>query len=144
MAPPKKRRNQQLLEEFLEDLLPWIDRKQDFDVIIEVLRSMQKTDSLPVRDDMPAQFRKIDDACRFEIFKMQPEGIVWIGYIEGFENAREILSSLNAVKSGVCFLYDNRTGHVVEFLDSSSERGIPDVRDSLRDFQSANPNLLPS
>jgi hypothetical protein len=137
-------RNQQLLEEFLEDLLPGIDRKEDFDLIVEVLGNMQKAGALPASDAAPEDARKRYRASRFEILKMQPEGIISMGYVDGLEDPREVLSGLNGVETGVCFLYDNQTNRVVEFLDSSGDGLIQDIRNSLRGFRTGNPDPLPS
>jgi hypothetical protein len=144
MTAPLSGRNEQLLEEFLEDLLPGIDRKEDFDLIVEILANMQKTGALPARDDAPANVSRLGGARRFEILKMQPEGIASLGYVDGFDDARQVLSGLNAAESGVCFLYDNLTNRVVEFLNDSSEREIQNIRESVRGFRTGDRNPLPS
>lgn len=111
-------RNRKMLEEYLQDLLFGARRKEDLEVLVELLLTLQETDTPKSRKATARTAAKTQLDFRRHLYKMSPDGILWIGFVKGMEESREILPGLNCEQGSFYFLYDEYNGKVVEFLQN--------------------------
>ena len=103
-------RNQQNLEQFLQDLILNVDRPEQIGLLLEILQEIShpRSETPHKRASQPARVETRSD--RYDIFKMYPDRIVHIGFVKGAENARRVLPSLNSLGDSVYFLHDSSLG----------------------------------
>ena len=111
-------RNQKMLEEFLQDLLFRAESKEELNLIVEILLEMQGTRTLEEKDKTRESNPWDERPSRCHLYKMCPDGIQWVGFVKGVEKTGDMLHGLNSAEGGFYFLYDERSGKVVEFLDA--------------------------
>ncbi len=123
-------RNRRLLDEFLERLLSEANRKEGTDSSVEDGRRVSEAAKHPGdgRNAMADPVGKPD--ARFDVFRMRPDGIVRIGFVQGIEDAKKLLPRLNSKGGGVYFVFDTSTDKVVLFERVSADKRIESSSDS--------------
>jgi hypothetical protein len=103
-------RNQQNLEEFIQDLIVHVDRPDQVDLLLDILQEINHAGSEPPQKRVSRPARVEARLDRYDIFKMYPDRIVRIGFVKGVDNARKVLPSLNSLGESVYFLHDSSLG----------------------------------
>lgn len=102
-------KNRQALEEFLQELVLHVERPEDVDALLGVLRELRDTDvetpSLQTGLDEDPRMAVLMD--RYDIFKMHSDRVVRIGFVRGVENARRVRPGLNSMRDSVYFLHES-------------------------------------
>jgi hypothetical protein len=114
--------NRKMLEEYLQDLLFGARRKEDLEVLVELLLTLQETGTPKTRESSARTAANNQVNFRCHLYKMSPDGILWIGFVKGMEKSKEILPGLSCEQGSLYFLYDEYNGKVVEFLQNRSQR----------------------
>jgi hypothetical protein len=105
------------LEGFLRDLLLVATRRDQVDLLMELLWGIQY-DS----DELPSEILAVEPDSAFNIFRLSDCGGVWIGVIKGIDRAQKALLCLHENQDGVFFLYDANTNSVVDLPNISTEQ----------------------
>ncbi|HXX45104.1 MAG TPA: hypothetical protein VEJ38_10260 [Candidatus Acidoferrales bacterium] len=103
-------RNEQNLEQFIQDLILNVDRPEQVGLLLEILQEIHHSKNEPAQKRVSRPARVEAHRDRYDIFKMYPDRIVRIGFVKGVENAKRVLPSLNSLGESVYFLHDSTLG----------------------------------
>jgi hypothetical protein len=121
MKIPVNDQRRKSLEQFVQDLLFRAEKKEDFELLVEMLLTMRGA-NLSANKGCARDSSANEANSRLHLYKMCPDGILWIGFVKGIGKATGILPSLSTEEGSFYFLYDERNGKVVEFLDDGTNR----------------------
>jgi hypothetical protein len=94
------------LEAFLEELVRHVERPEEVDAVLEILRDCKGGGVLETANESgPAAGRTTADSRRYDIFKLCPDRIERVGFVRGERNATRMLPHLNALGDALYFLH---------------------------------------
>jgi hypothetical protein len=96
MEFPLNERKQKMLEEYLQDLLFGAERKEDLELLVEILLTLRGADTPNTRGELFEGDANSEVHFRCHLYKMSPDGILWIGFVKGTGKSKEILPSLRS------------------------------------------------
>jgi hypothetical protein len=100
------------MEHFLQDLILESKNPEEIATLFEWLEEVQRSD--PKNNVARTLQEEADNAGRFDVFKVSAGGVFRIGFVRGADNAKKILSGLNAERNGDYFLYDADSSTIVD------------------------------
>jgi hypothetical protein len=103
-------RNEENLEQFIQDLILNVDRPEQVGLLLEILQEIHHSRTEPAQKRVSRPARVEARLGRYDIFKMYPDRIVRIGFVRGVENAKRVLPGLNSTGESVYFLHDSTLG----------------------------------
>lgn len=98
--------DRQALEEFLQELVLQVDQPEAVDVLLGILREL-KDNSVEPSHMGPSHIDRAEILLdRYDIFRMEADRIVRVGFVRGAENAKKVMPSLNSLGDDLYFLYE--------------------------------------
>jgi len=103
--------NRRELEEFLQELVLYVDSPEEVDALLGILREIKETNietqQLEAASTEVERMEVLLD--RYDIFKVYPDRVVRIGFVRGIENASRVRPGLNSMRDSVYFLHESDT-----------------------------------
>lgn len=97
------------LEDFLEELILEVDKPEQIDLILDILKEIRSVPDRPAAAGIERNATKEARAERYDILKTYPDRIARIGFVKGAENARRVLRELRSLGASVYFLHQERS-----------------------------------
>jgi len=98
----------QELEQFLEELVLHVERPEDIETLLEILKTLKDAES-DAQHFSVHWSRVRPQLDRYDIFRMSRDRIVRIGFVRGAEYARRVLPGLQSLEGRIYFLHESGT-----------------------------------
>lgn len=92
------------LEGFLEELALHVERLEDVDAVLEILRSLRHQRIESARESRASTDSGVEQLDRYDIFKIYANQLERVAFVKGAENAKKVLLHFNARGDAVYFL----------------------------------------
>ena len=103
-------RDRNELEEFLEELVLHVERLEDVDTLLEILRTLKYDRVERAREYRASADFRVEHLDRYDIFKIYPNQFERVAFVRGAENARKVMQHFNARGDAVYFLHQSDGG----------------------------------